>query len=613
MRETDSPRVALPSLDGVDALDQRSTKALGAVAEDLAGEFALRPLLERILQRSTQLLGTDAGSICLVDEAKGVYTKEADIGVGCQSGKVFPLTEGVTGAVVANRAPVIFEDYLQVPGGHVSPEDRASLRGVIGVPIWWAGEIIGSCVVFSRDPDRVFEQSDADLLRLFAGHAAIAIENARLHAEAEANARNEAVAEERTRMAREVHDTVAQGLVSILMELREADVALREQRYRDVERTVEQARLAAESAFEDTRRSVLGLAPALLEGASLEDALRAEIAWANETGAAEARLSTAGVELALPQEHARTLFRIAQEALTNALRHAEARSVRVGLIYAPAEVTLLVQDDGTGFDRASMNDRRPQDGTKLHGVGLDGMIERARILGGDLEIESMPGWGTRVRASIPLGRLGGGDGQPTRPIDVLVVDDHPLSRAGMRHMVGGVDGIHVVGEASSGDEALERWRHLRPTVTLMDLRMEGGDGLDAIARITAEDPTATIIGITAFVTGELVRAASRAGAWTVLGKESAREVLVDAVVAAARGEEPPLSPSTRGVRVPDALTARERQVLRLLERGSTDREIAAALGISVKTVEKHVSAILRKNGATNRTQAVALSREREGD
>ena len=85
------------------------------------------------------------------------------------------------------------------------------------------------------------------------------------------------------------------------------------------------------------------------------------------------------------------------------------------------------------------------------------------------------------------------------------------------------------------------------------------------------------------------------------------------MVAAARGEEPSPSSSTRGVRAPDALTARERQVLRLLERGSTDRKIAAALGISVKTVEKHVSAILRKSGATNRTQAVALSREREAD
>ncbi len=124
------------------------------MVEDLAGELSLRPLLERILLRSTELLGSDAGSICLVDEERGIYRKEADIGVACQSGKVFPLTEGVTGAVVARRGPVTFDDYAKVPGGHVRAEDRASLKGVIGVPIWWRGEIVGSCVVFSRDPER---------------------------------------------------------------------------------------------------------------------------------------------------------------------------------------------------------------------------------------------------------------------------------------------------------------------------------------------------------------------------------------------------------------------------------------------------------------------------
>ena len=75
--------------------DREPTAALRAVVEDLAGEFSLRPLLERILRRSTELLGTDAGSICLVDQSSGTYRKEADIGVSCQSGKVFPLDEGV--------------------------------------------------------------------------------------------------------------------------------------------------------------------------------------------------------------------------------------------------------------------------------------------------------------------------------------------------------------------------------------------------------------------------------------------------------------------------------------------------------------------------------------
>ena len=91
-----------PSPQGVAA----RAAGLIAVAEDLAGEFSLRPLLERILRRCTELLGCHAGSICSVDEAAGTYRKEADIGVACQSGQVFPLTEGMTGAVVARRAPV---------------------------------------------------------------------------------------------------------------------------------------------------------------------------------------------------------------------------------------------------------------------------------------------------------------------------------------------------------------------------------------------------------------------------------------------------------------------------------------------------------------------------
>ena len=90
--------------------------------EDLAGELSLRPLLERILKRSTELLGCDAGSICLVDEAAGVYRKEADIGIACQSGKVFPLTEGTTGALVARRGPVIFAGLRRrSPAGTSAP------------------------------------------------------------------------------------------------------------------------------------------------------------------------------------------------------------------------------------------------------------------------------------------------------------------------------------------------------------------------------------------------------------------------------------------------------------------------------------------------------------
>ena len=105
--------------------------------------------------------------------------------MACQSGQVFPLTEGMTGAVVARRGPVWFDRYDEVRGGHVAAAERATLRGVIGVPLEWRGQIIGACIVFSRDERRVFGPGDAELLQLFAKHAAIALANARMHEAAE--------------------------------------------------------------------------------------------------------------------------------------------------------------------------------------------------------------------------------------------------------------------------------------------------------------------------------------------------------------------------------------------------------------------------------------------
>ncbi|HEY7755705.1 MAG TPA: response regulator [Actinomycetota bacterium] len=591
--------------------EREPTAALTAVVEDLAGEFSLRPLLERILRRSTELLGCDAGSICLVDEAAGVYRKEADIGVACQSGKVFPLTEGVTGAVVASRGPVTFDDYAKVPDGHVRPEDRASLRAVIGVPIWWRGAIIGSCVVFTRDPERIFTHEDAELLELFAKHAAIAITNARLHEEAETNARAEAAAAERNRMAREVHDAVAQGLVSVLLQVRAAHGAITGGRTDEAVDALGEARAAAEAAFEETRRSVLGLAPSPLEGRSLEEALELELAWANRSGVADARLVTAGTPVDLPTDLAHTLFRIAQEALTNALRHARARSVRVGVVHAPNGVTVLVQDDGVGFDRNHLR----QDGVE-HGHGLEGMAERARLLGGTLELDSTPGWGTRVRAWVPLPADAPAE-DAARPVRVLVVDDHSVTRAGIVRLLSAAEPpVQVVGEAASGEQAVAAWRSLQPDVVLMDLKMPNGDGTEAITRIRAEDPDASIVALTAFASDDTVAGAFRAGARGYVGKNASEAELTGAVLAASRGGVVLSGPAVDRLHARMngwgdhlALTEREGQVLGFLERGAPDREIATALGISVKTVEKHVSSILRKTGAHNRTQAVARARE----
>ena len=283
-------------------------------------------------------------------------------------------------------------------------------------------------------------------------------------------------------------------------------------------------------------------------------------------------------------------------------------------MYSPTGVTLLVQDDGAGFDRTQVDDEGEQ-----HGLGLGGMAERARLLGGTLELDSTPGWGTRIRAWIPsssdVPETPAGTADPVR---VLVVDDHAVTRAGIVSLLSRADpGLHVVGEAGSGDQAITEWRALRPDVVLMDLQMLDGDGIEAIARIRAEDANASVVALTAFASDELVAGAFRAGARGYIGKEASGIELVRAVRAASRGEMVVSGPAAErlyshlnGAGDVIAFTERERQVLALLERGSTDREIAAALTISVKTVEKHVGSILRKLGAQNRTQAVARARER---
>ena len=601
-----------------------------AVAEDLAGEFSLRPLLERILLRCTELLGCDAGSICSVDEAAGTYRKEADIGIACQSGHVFPLTEGMTGAVVARRGPVWFARYSDVRGGHVPPDARATLRGVIGVPLEWRGRIIGACIVFSRDERRSFGPADAQLLQLFAKHAAIALANARMHEQAEERARAEAAATERERLLHEVHDTITQRLVSIRVHLETAEQRVAEDsRQRlagdgaadgpagdgaadgpagggttSLAALLGQASAAARDALAEARLTLLGLASSPLDGRTLDAALQSEASWAESIGRLEVRLVSAGPPVALDDHIAHEVLRMAREALTNIVRHAGARSVRLGLVYEREAVSLLVQDDGEGFDpRADGLDER---------FGLRAMTERARDLGGSVEVDSLPGWGTRIRARFPYARDEATAGPRLR---VLVAAAQPVVRAGLSRLLSWTEpGVEVVGEAGTAADALEACRALRPDVVLADLGLTAGDGTGGVRMLLGHEPRLAIVALCETDDDERVADALRAGARGCVDTSVDGPELARAVVAAGRGQAilsgPVLRQLHRGLQgagpeVP--LTDREREVRKLMELGLPDKLIAGQLVLSVKTVEKHAGAVLRKTGARNRTELAALA------
>ncbi len=293
----------------------------------------------------------------------------------------------------------------------MAPEDRATLRGVIGVPLEWRGRIIGACVVFSRDERRVFGSDDAESLELFARHAAIALATAQMHEAAEERARAEATAAERDRLVGEVHDSLTQRLVSIRVYLDAAEreltaAAERADAARDeaagdatgaVAAQLRQAGTAARDALAETRLTLLGLASSPLKGQTLDAALQSEAAWAQSIGGLEVRYVSAGAPAEMEESLARGVLRVAREALTNIVRHAQARSVRLGLMYEPAAVTLLVQDDGQGFD--------PKAGWPGDRFGLRALSERARVLGATVDVDSLAGWGTRIRPGSPTGSM----------------------------------------------------------------------------------------------------------------------------------------------------------------------------------------------------------------
>lgn len=203
---------------------------------------------------------------------------------------------------------------------------------------------------------------------------------------------------------------------------------------------------------------------------------------------------------------------------------------------------------------------------------------------------------------------------------VLIVDDHAVVRSGLRAVLEDEEGLEIVGEAASADEAVEKARTLRPEVVLMDIRMDEGDdasGIDACRQIRSELPDTQVIMFTSYSEQESVLASIMAGATGFLTKNVSHGKLVEAIQAAGRGASM-LDPSvTRNVierlaalseasaQQADVLSEREREVLVLIAQGCTNKEIAAKLVVSPYTARNHVIRILNKLGLSRRSEAAA--------
>jgi DNA-binding NarL/FixJ family response regulator len=199
------------------------------------------------------------------------------------------------------------------------------------------------------------------------------------------------------------------------------------------------------------------------------------------------------------------------------------------------------------------------------------------------------------------------------PIRILVADDHPVLRAGIAALIGTERDMQVVAEAATGRETVERFRTVRPDVTLLDIQMPEMSGIDALIAIRSEFPTAKIIILTTYGGDVLAQRALKAGAYAYILKGLVRKDLLDTIRAVHLGQKrinPEVAAELAVHLGEDPLSEREIEVLKLVATGNSNKEIGAHLSITEQTAKAHMKRIIAKLGANDRTHAVTLALDR---
>src|SRR4051794_4206597 len=373
------------------AADSTAFRALSDVVLAIAAEHEVEPVLQRLVHSARELAGAKYAALGIPD-GEGAFASFITSGMSdelIEAMGPLPRTHGMLGAMLESPEPHLTDDITQDPRFRGWwPRAHPMMRSFLGVPIVTRGEVLGAVYLTEKEDGSMFSAADQKLIELLAAHAAIAIENARLHE----RSRELSIIEERNRLARELHDSVTQQLFGVALAAESASTLLE----RDPSKAARELRRVSElarGAMEELRAVVFELRPGSLEAEGLATVLRKHVEVLRRVSGVQFELKTCHLPRLAPGP-ATPVLRIAQEALGTALRHSGAKRIAVKLGGHEERLFLIVSDDGCGFAPAGPEVR----GQRL---GLTSMQERATELGGTLKVTSTLGEGTTVALEMP--------------------------------------------------------------------------------------------------------------------------------------------------------------------------------------------------------------------
>jgi signal transduction histidine kinase len=365
--------------------------ALDEASRAVSGLLELDAVLQLIVDRVRDLVRARYAALGIVD-AYGFIEQFITSGISPEQRARIgapPVGHGLLGFIIREGRAYRIPEISAHPDSSGFPPNHPPMHSFLGVPIVIKGRAIGNFYLTDKIAADEFSADDQRLVEMFAGHAAIAIENARLHEQL----RRLAIVDERERIGRDLHDGIIQSLYAVSLSLE--DVAdLMTDAPAEAAGRVEQAIESIHTTIRDLRNFIFGLRPELLTRATLVESLRtlADEARSNGAREIEAILDPAAAE-ALAEDVQGELLQVAREALSNVARHSAARRASLELRSDGRETILIVADDGRGFDPRARRSPRHQ--------GLPNMRRRVDSAGGRLIVESQPGSGTRIIARMP--------------------------------------------------------------------------------------------------------------------------------------------------------------------------------------------------------------------